>query len=92
MKNPWKSFTYFFLLCFLVITGLFLSSYGQKIILKEKMDSLSKNIKADSTEIRKLKDEAARTIYLLQRGSTGKDTVYFMDKDKNRYLIQFIKK
>lgn len=77
----------------LIVTTIFTLCQMNKVTnLTFKNGELEVIHKADSTEISRLRMEAGKTMYMMQQGASGKDTVYFQDKNKVKYQILFIKK
>lgn len=76
----------------IALTIIILGAFNTVNNYKAEVSELKNVHKADSTEIARLKAEAGKTMYMMQQGATGKDTVYFQDKNKVKYQILFIKK
>jgi hypothetical protein len=77
--------------CF-VLTVMTVTKTNQGYKDGRDIDSLKAIHYRDSTIIIKLRTEASRMMAMMQKGADGRDTVYFMDKDKKKYMMLFIKK
>lgn len=88
----WRGMASCLLICFVVMSGLYLNAYAKKKWIIEERDSLLQKSHLDSTLIVKMREDAGKTMFMLEQGSQGKDTVYYRDKKGNNFIIQFIKR
>jgi hypothetical protein len=78
-----------FLCGFLLITTITKTNQGDKD--ERDIESLKAIHYRDSVMVTQLTSEVNRMMTMMQKGAAGQDTFYFVDKNKSKFMITFIK-